>query len=608
MRVCDEDVPTTADRAAMSIPIGSHALIGDCHGSALVGSNGEIDWCCLPRFDSPSCMAGLLDPSIGGFWRFGPEGPSETERRYVDGTLVLETTHRTEGGAVRFTDCMVMPPDQRRHRILRVVEGVEGTVDVVSVFAPHFAYGAVLPWVRKHDEAVFSAVGGSTGLVLCATLPIEQDGPDRLVSKAAIGEGERHVLSLDYLPPAEIDPSVVPEGLRNDEDLDATIEWWREWARWDEDGRDPAALRSAIVLKALCYEPTGAMVAAPTTSLPETPGGERNWDYRYSWVRDSAIAARALIELGFDAEATGFRRFIERSAAGSAEEVQPLYGLAGEIRANEYELGDLSGYLDSRPVRVGNLAVGQLQLDAFGFVIELAWRWHIEGVKPSSIYWQFLVDLIETIEDKWDQPDRGIWETRGDPLHFVHSKAMAWAALNIGLQMADELGEKAPETTWRRSRDEIREAIETRGYDSQRGVFTRSFDSRDVDAALLLLPWVEFVSFDDPRMIRTTDAIMEDLGEDGLVRRYVSEDGLEGNEGIFVACSFWLVECLARQGRLDEARHVFDRVSATSNDLGLFSEEYDPTSQELLGNFPQALSHLSHITAVLALDEAASGS
>ncbi len=548
-------------------------------------------------------MGAILDPEIGGFWRLAPNNAAGTTRRYLDRTLVLETTHVTDSGVVRVIDCMVMPPSADRHRIVRVIEGVSGTVPMRTTFAPAFAYGAVKPWIRQHASDIFSAVGGCTGLVIKSDLPLRQDGPHRLVGAADVAAGDHFLVALDYAAPAAIDPDVVPESLGSEQDVEETIEWWRGWVDRGK-ATDPGAIRSAIILKAMCFEPTGAMVAAPTTSLPEHLGGERNWDYRFTWIRDSAFTARALLELGFDEEATAYRKFIERTTAGSAEDVQPLYGLSGEIRVNEYEIENLAGFRASQPVRVGNRAYGQRQLDAYGSVLELAWRWHMEGTRPSGIYWSFLKELVEHIRENWDQPDRGIWETRGEPLHFVHSKAMAWSAVKIGIELAEQLDEEAPIEVWTRSLDEIRAAVESDGYDERRGIFKRAFDDDGVDASLLLLPWVEFVDFDDPRMIRTTDAIMEDLGQDGLIRRYSAADGLAGDEGVFIACSFWLVECLARQGKTARAREVFDRVMATANDIGLFSEEYDTRHQEQLGNFPQALSHLSHITSLRALNEA----
>jgi GH15 family glucan-1,4-alpha-glucosidase len=345
-------------------------------------------------------------------------------------------------------------------------------------------------------------------------------------------------------------------------------------------------------------------VAAPTTSLPESPGGNRNWDYRFSWIRDSSFTARSLAQLDYIKEADGFRRFIERSAAGSADQLQILYGIGGERRLNEYEIGNLEGYRGAKPVRIGNAAEGQLQLDVYGELLDLAWSWHCRRRSPDDDYWEFLVELVNKVCDCWKIADCGIWEFRGDRRHFVHSKVMCWAALNYGIKLAANLERSAPVDKWKDAREAVRRAVESKGYDAERGVFIQAFDHPRMDASLLLLPTVGFVAYDDKRMIRTTDAVREALSEKGLLRRYADgEDHLEGREGVFLACSFWLAECLARQGRSDEAHQVFQRVFAVGNDLGLFAEEYDPATNLMLGNFPQGLTHLSMITAAVALNE-----
>lgn len=602
----DGDVVAEPVKPALPPSIADYALIGDCHGSALVSMQGSIDWCCMPRPDSGACFGRLLDGDRGGSWLIGPEGECEITRRYLDDTLVLETTFHTEEGTVRLIDFMAMPVEGDRHRIVRVVQGVEGTVPVRVKLSPRLEYGALKPWIRSHDDGVHSAIGGTTGLVISGTIELSQEGRHDLAGEILVGEEDKHVLCVAYASPERIDPN-PPDGLivTDFSTLDDTTNWWREWVGGasPEKGGHPAARRSGIVLKALSYDPTGAFVAAPTTSLPESEGGERNWDYRYSWVRDSTFAARALIELGFEDAATGFRRFVERSAAGSADELQPMYGVGGEIRIPELELDYLSGYRGSRPVRIGNAAFPQRQLDLYGYLLDLAWRWHRQGVTPSQPYWAFLTDLVDTACERWTQPDRGIWEVRGDPEHFVHSKVMCWSAVDCGLRLAEKLDLEAPVERWEESRQALRHSIESRGYDADRGVYVRAYDSGDLDAALLLLPWVGFVGFDDEAMVRTTDEIQTTLGHRGLIRRYSAADGLEGEEGTFVACTFWLAECLARQGRLDEAHRSFDRAVETGNDLGLFSEEYDASKSQMLGNFPQAMSHFSHITALCAIEE-----
>ena len=387
--------------------------------------------------------------------------------------------------------------------------------------------------------------------------------------------------------------------------MEETIGWWREWSQRAEleTPEGPGAKRSALVVKALTHRPTGAIVAAPTTSLPEAPGGPRNWDYRFSWIRDSVLSVRSLADLGHPEEAESFRRFVMRSAAGDAEELQIMFGVAGERRLTEVELEHLDGYRGARPVRIGNAAAGQLQLDVYGELLNLNWRWHQRGNSPTDDEWRFLVGLVEAAITRWRNPDRGIWEWRGRPLHFVHSKVMAWGAVDRGLRLAEECMRRAPVRRWRQARREMRTEIERRGYDRKRKTFVQAFGRKTVDAALLLLPTVDFVDYDDERMVSTVDAIRDRLDDHGLIRRYDAGDDLPGNEGAFLACSFWLSECLARQHRREEAHAVFDRAVATGNGLGLFSEEYQPRRGQMLGNFPQALTHLSHMAAAVAISE-----
>lgn len=600
-------------------PIADYALIGDCHGAALVSRAGSIDWCCVPRFDSGACFARLLDWERGGFWEVRPEVDSSTlppSRSYLEGTLVLVTTFNAPGGHARLIDCFTIPREDEDtgrpphwRELIRIVEGERGTFDFTFRIAPRFDYGAVDPWIRHLGTQTYGAIGGDDALLVWSDADLEA-GEDRhgLQCEATVRPGERVRVSMTSLDPAEIDAGDVPDtggagGV--DQRLDETIASWREWSsRLDIEGADAeAAERSAIVLQALTYTPTGAIVAAPTTSLPEGRGsrGARNWDYRYTWIRDSALAVRTMARLGCEEEAQGFRRFIERSAAGNAKDLQILFGVRGERRLTELELGHLEGYRGAEPVRVGNSAAGQLQLDAYGQLLDQSWRWYERGHEPDDDYWRFLVDLVEAAIERSKDPDAGIWEWRGEPRHFVHSKVHCWAAVDRGLKLAEHCMRKAPERRWKKERDRIRRSIERRGYDRDRGVFVQAFDSTDMDAALLRLPTVDFVAYDDERMIRTVDVVREELELDGLLRRYTVDDGNGSEEGAFVACAFWLVECLARQGRRDEARDAYDRAIATANELGLMAEEYDPGSREMLGNFPQALSHLSHLEATLAL-------
>ena len=591
-------------------PIGDYALLGDCHSAALVSRQGSIDWACFARIDAGSSFGRLLDWERGGYLSVAPTGPSEVAREYVRDTLVLKTTFRTDTGECTLHDCFTMHRGGARdphHQLIRVVDGVRGSVELRYRIAPRFDYGEVRPWLRRQSPHCYTALGGNDGLLISGDLALTAVDDD-LESTVTVRAGERVRLSVASVDPAEVDPD-PPAPLSADEidhRLSQTIAWWERWsARGTQSGLEGGdVLRSAIVLKALTCADTGAIVAAPTTSLPEAMGGVRNWDYRYSWIRDSQFTVRCLGELGFDTEADGFRRFIERTAAGNADGVQTLYGVRGERRLLEAELDHLEGYRGSAPVRVGNAARTQLQLDVYGYLLELAWRWHDHGHSPDDDYWRFLVKLADAAASRWMEPDAGIWELRGEGRHFVHSKAMCWVAVNRGIQLAEQCMRKAPVRRWRNARDEIRDAVMTRGWSDDRKAFVQTFDGEDLDAALLLLPSFEFIDYDDDRMVSTTDAVWRELDTGGgLLRRYRADDGIEGDEGAFVACSFWLVECLARQGRVQDARPVFDRAVATGNELGLFSEQYDTEAAEMLGNFPQGITHFSHVAAALALHQ-----
>ncbi len=588
--------------------LARYSLIGDCHGSALVSDTASIDWCCLPRFDSGSCFGRLLDWGGGGHCAVHfANGPTDSrECSYLKDTLVLETTLQGDEGSVRVLDCFAMRDrgaQQPRREIVRIIECQQGSASIEVQIAPRFDYGSVRPWLRRAASDVFTAIGGDDGLLIWSDGKLDSDG-ESLLARSSLHAGERLRLLMRFVRPHVLEDESTSDldGDAVDERLTETVEWWRRWRdRLHHDGVDQqAVVRSALTLKALTYAPTGAIVAAPTASLPETLGGERNWDYRFSWIRDSALTANALAEMGCEREAERFRHFIVRSSAGHAEDLQILFGIGGERRILEQEL-ELAGYRDSRPVRVGNGAARQLQLDALGEILNLAWRWHRRGRSPDDDEWRFFSELVDTAAERWSEPDRGIWEWRGEPLHFVHSKACCWAAVDRGLRLAEECMRKAPVRRWQRARKEIREAIERHGFDRDRGVFVQCFDEPELDAALLLLPRIGFVEFDDERMVATAQAIHEDLGVQGFVRRYDRDDELAGKEGAFLPCSFWLAECYARQGMLEDAREVFDRAMSAASPHGLFSEQVDPDSGELLGNFPQTLTHLSHIEAALAL-------
>jgi GH15 family glucan-1,4-alpha-glucosidase len=590
-------------------PIGDYAFVSDCHSVALVSREGSIDWCCMPRVDSASVFGRLLDADRGGFCSVGVDGEASVSRRYVGDSLVLETTFRASSGEARLLDCFTMREGGAEHpyrQLLRVVEGVRGWLPFRFHTAARLDYGEVTPWVRRRGVGAYAAIGGNDGLFIVGDVDLERVGEHDLAAAFAIRAGQRVRFSIEYLPAHQLDrPDLDRSSAAElDQRLEETIAWWHRWSeRIGLDSPDaPAARRSAIVLKGLQNAPTGAIAAAPTTSLPEAWGGDRNWDYRYSWVRDSAFTVRSLAALGLDAEADGFRRFIERSAAGSTQTLQIAYGVGGERRLTELVLDGLDGYRGARPVRIGNAAATQTQLDVYGELLELAWRWHQRGRSPDDDYWRFLLQLVDAAADRWQEPDRGLWELRGEPRHFVHSKVLCWVALDRGVKLAEECLRRAPSRRWAKARDEVREAVEHEGYDAGRGVFVQSFGSRELDAALLLLPSVDFVAYDDPRMLRTADAIRDELHDGhGLILRYRADDNLDGQEGAFVTCSFWLAECLARQGRVQEARELFDQVSSCGSDLGLFSEEFDSATGEQLGNFPQGLSHLSHIAAAVAL-------
>lgn len=598
-----------ADAGGSKPTISDYGLIGDCQTGALVARDGSIDWCCMPRFDAGSAFGRLLDPGAG-YCRVAPvdDVRYETSRRYLDDTLVLETTFRGPQGTARLLDLMVMaeaPETGLEPRIVRIIEGQRGSFGVRIRVAPRFDYGEVRPWIRRRSDRVHTAIGGNDAFVVWCDVPLEEEPDHELSGEVVIGPGVRARLVLSYAAPEQIDkrPPQKLDAASVDRSLETTIHRWRSFARTLslEGGDEPACRRSGIVLKALTFRRTGAMVAAATTSLPAVIGGVRNWDYRYAWVRDSSFASRALAELGAVDDADAFRAFIMRSAAGHAEDLQVVYGVGGERRLGVQELR-LGGYRRSGPVLSGNAAADQRQLDCYGELVNLTWRWHRRGNSPDAEDWRFLTSLIDHAASQWMEPDHGIWEWPGEPEHFVHSKVMCWSALDRGIRLAQECDHPAPIASWQDARDEIRDAIERHGYDAERGIYVQAFDRPDLDAALLRLPTVEYVDWRDERMVRTADAIRRELDAgDGLLCRYRRGDGLPGQDGAFLCCSFWLAECLAHQGEPTQARAVFEKALGTANELVLFSEQVDPVTGDLRGNFPQALTHLSHISAAVAL-------
>jgi GH15 family glucan-1,4-alpha-glucosidase len=596
--------------SAIYPPLADYALIGDCHTAALISSAGVIDWCCLPRFDSDSCFGRMLDWDRGGYFAITPSGRHTSRRRYLHDSLILVTTFKSGPNEAQLIDFFAMRAGGfrgQRRKLVRIVRGVRGRMAFNVAIVPRLDFGEVKPWIHAVGKSAHFACGSNTGLLVCGDVPLEIEDEHDLRGEFHVRAGQRRYLALQFLRP-EKNRSVrvrhhPTAQLRAQ--FRETHTWWKQWAAKIpyRDGPGVRIKRSAIVLKALTYAPTGAIVASPTTSLPERIGGERNWDYRYCWIRDSIFTVHALSNLGLESEAVGVRRFIQRTAAGNADELQVLYAVDGKRRLTEITLDALDGWRGSRPVRIGNAAERQFQADMYGMIVELSWRWSERGSRPQARYWDFLVQIVETTILRWREPDRGIWEVRSAPLHFVHSKVMCWAAIDSGLALAQKHSLPAPVVRWQKARDELRRTIEQHGVDRRRGIFVRSFGAKDVDAALLLLPGVEFVAYDDPVMLRTTDTIRRELSRDhGLLIRYVKEDGLRGVEGTFLACTFWLVEVLAHQGRVVQARKTFERACQCANDLGLFPEQ--SSAHAMLGNFPQGLTHLAHVSAAVALGQA----
>jgi GH15 family glucan-1,4-alpha-glucosidase len=587
--------------SVVNVRIEDYALIGDTRSAALVGRDGSIDWLCFPRFDSPSCFAKLLGDESNGFWRLAPAGHEMAARRaYADDTLILETVWETSTGTAKVID--FMPPRHANPHLVRIVEGVSGTVDMTAEISIRFDYGRIVPWARRFDGRLH-AIGGPDSVWIDAPLHLEDSG-GRHTGTFTIAAGQRQAFVFTWHPshqpePDHIDPS---------EQLTETRLFWEEWVfRCWLPGRCRAAVvRSLITLKALTYSPTGGIVAAPTTSLPEHLGGVRNWDYRYCWLRDAAMTLDALTESGYITEAGAWRDWLLRAIAGRPEDLQIMYGVAGERRLPEQTLDWLPGYEGSRPVRIGNDAAGQLQLDVYGEVLNCFYRAHKLGMPSYDYAWSIVCRLMDFIERSWDQPDEGLWEIRGPRRHFVHSKVMAWVAADRAVRMVEKLGYTGPVERWRAMRDRIHAEVCDKGFDPERGTFTQSYGSRELDAALLLIPIIGFLPPEDPRVIGTIDAIKRELTTDGFVLRYPTSksndiDGLPGAEGVFLACSFWLAEALALIGRKHEAMELFERLLALTNDVGLLAEEYDPVQARQLGNFPQAFTHINLIHTVQAL-------
>ena len=585
--------------------IEDYALLGDLQTAALVDRSGSIDWLCFPRFDSGACFAALLGEPDNGRWLLAPADPATSTRRYLHDTLVLETTWETDDGAVaRVLD--FMPPRGNAPDIVRIVEGVRGRVEFRSELTIRFDYGRIVPWVRKrtHEEDTRVAIAGPDAL--CFRTPAHTRGEDlHTVSEFSVDEGQRVPFVLTWFRSHE----EVPEAIDPEQALADTESFWRWWSEACpiDLPADWTALvrRSLIVLKALTYGPTGGIVAAPTTSLPEWIGSVRNWDYRFCWLRDATLTLLALLHCGHGAEAAAWRRWLIRAIAGDAADVQIMYGVAGERRLSEFELPWLDGYEGSQPVRVGNAASGQLQLDVYGEVLDCFYQARVHGLPVDPQGWRIQLGLLDHLEEAWREPDDGIWEIRGGRRHFVHSKAMAWVAFDRAVRSVEDYGFEGPVDRWRAVRDEIHGDVCERGFDADLGSFTQSYGSPELDASLLLLPLVGFLPASDPRIQGTIEAIERELVQDGFVLRYRTKeagvDGLPPGEGVFLPCSFWLVDCYELLGRHDDAHELFGRLADLANDVGLLAEEYDPKAGRLLGNFPQAFTHLALVNTAFNL-------
>jgi GH15 family glucan-1,4-alpha-glucosidase len=588
--------------------IEDYALIGDMQTAALVCRDGTVDWLCLPRFDSHAVFAGLLGTEEHGFWRLGPAHaadavpPVAARRSYRGDSLILESEWDTPRGTVRVTD--FMPPRDGAPQLIRIVEGVTGRVPMRSALRMRFSYGRVVPWVHKHEGRTVAVAGPDS-----VWFDTEAETYGKSLTTYAdftVAPGDRIAFTISWQP-SHREPPPLPEP---EASLEATEEFWHEWVdhcTYHGPYRE-AVIRSLITLKALTYAPTGGIVAAPTTSLPEDIGGVRNWDYRYTWLRDAAITLSSLLRTGYREEARAWREWLLRAVAGDPENLQIMYGIAGERELGEAELDWLPGYEKSAPVRVGNGAAHQLQLDVYGEVTEALHLAHMTGLARNDYASLLQLKLIRYLEDHWQEPDEGIWEVRGPRRHFVHSKVMAWVAVDRTIKLIESGDADGPLERWKELRDDIHRDVCEKGYDKERNTFTQSYGSQELDASLLLIPQMGFLPPDDKRVIGTIEAIQRELSTpDGFILRYPTSggdegvDGLPGDEGAFLACSFWMADDLAMIGRVDEARKLFEKLLALRNDLGLLAEEWDPRLQRQVGNFPQAFSHVPLIDTALRL-------
>jgi GH15 family glucan-1,4-alpha-glucosidase len=579
----------------MASRIEDYALIGNMRTAALVARNGSIDWLCAPRFDSAACFASLLGTADNGHWRIAPQSHSHrVNRRYRDNTLILETEFSTEDGAATVLDFMPVAERPNQLDLVRIVTGTRGSVPMQMEVLLRFDYGHLVPWVRRRHYGL-TAIAGPDAVAL--RIPVPFHSKDfRTRAEFVVQQGQSLPFVLTWHPSNE----PPPRAKNAQRMLTATEGWWREWSsRCTSAGEWIAPVqRSLITLKALTYAPTGGIVAAPTTSLPELLGGPRNWDYRFCWLRDATFTLYALLICGYTDEARDWREWLLRAVAGQPHELQIMYGISGERRLWEFEVPWLEGYERSRPVRLGNAAHEQLQLDVYGEVMDTLYAARKSGFPHDGEAWMVQKALMDFLESAWKQPDNGIWEVRGPQRHFTHSKVMAWVAVDRAIRMVERFEQDGPVEKWRALRDAICEEICRNGFDSERNAFVQHYGSKDLDASLLMIPLVGFLPATDPRVVGTVQAIRRELMTDGLVRRYTtrpSVDGLPAGEGAFLPCTFWLADNLAMSGHYEEARAIFMNLLSTCNDVGLLSEEYDPASRRQLGNFPQALSHVTLI-------------
>ncbi|WP_459617125.1 glycoside hydrolase family 15 protein [Bordetella sp. 2513F-2] len=588
----------------MSRPLEDYGLIGNMLSAALVGRDGSIDWLCLPHFDSPACFAALLGDASHGRWLLAPAAPdASAQRRYITDTAVLETLYETPSGRVRVCDFMPLSDDEGRVDVVRIVCGLDGRVEMNMELVLRFDYGRTVPWVRRRDYGL-SAISGPDAVELHTAVPLH--GHDMTsTARFTVRAGETVPFTLSYHR-SHRTPHFVPDRM---ESLDRTVSWWQQWARrcsWDgpHDARRDAVVRSLITLKLLTFAPTGGIVAAPTTSLPETLGGSRNWDYRYCWLRDSALTLYALLNAGYREEAEAWRQWLLRAVAGHPNQLHIMYGIAGERWLPELEVDWLPGYEGSRPVRVGNGASGQMQLDVYGEVVETLHAARAADLAPLAEAWRLQNVLLKPLETLWREQDHGLWEVRGPKRSFTHSRLMCWVAFDRAIKSCERFGLEGPVERWSRVRDEIRDDICTHGYDAARNTFVQYYGGQALDASLLLIPQVGFLPPDDPRVQGTVRAVERHLLRDGLLLRYDTgdtDDGLQGEEGAFLACSFWLVDTYALMGRIDDAERLFEHLLSLRNDLGLLAEEYDVRLGRQVGNYPQGFSHIGLVNSAYNL-------